>query len=775
MEKIILLILIGLLIFSCSLIKNVPKTDSNIMIIPEPVSIEKTGGNFTLNNMELYLDKSIDGSINKIEGFFIKYISNQSNVKFIDNNSTSKIKFLLHSKPENTLGKEGYKIDIKPKVIIVTANETAGLFYAVQTLRQLFPVNTKDIVSIPCAVITDNPRFGWRGTMLDVSRHFFPKEDILEFIDNLAMHKINTFHWHLVDDQGWRIEIKQYPKLAEVSAWRVDREAFHWNSREVQKPGENATYGGYYTQEEVKEIIAYAADRFINIVPEIELPAHVTSALAAYPQYSCTGGPFTVLPGGVWPITDIYCAGNDETFEFLQNILGEVIDLFPSQYIHIGGDEATKTEWEKCPKCQDRIKTEGLKNEHELQSYFVKRIEKYIVSKDRRMIGWDEILEGGLAPEATVMSWRGFQGGIDAAKSGHDVVMTPTSHCYFDYYQGNPDNEPLAIGGYLPLKKVYEFDPVPEELNTEEAKYILGGQCNLWTEYMPDMKHVQYMLNPRLAALSEAVWSPVDKRDFRYFGKKMKSMLALYDNQNINYARSAFQVYQSAGFNMEEKKFHVELQTEIEVPEIRYTLDGVNPTNNSEVYSKPLTLKKSAEIKAAAFSDGKILSPITSKKCIIHKATGTEYKLVNPVSKKYSGGSEIALTNSLTGSTNHSDGNWAGFEGANLDMVIKFENPENISSVSVGFLHNAGAWIFSPEYMKIEISDNGQNFTEISNETNSHDQKSGDKQVIQLVTTFSEIKTKYLRVIAKNIGKCPDWHAGAGGNAWLFVDEIVVE
>ncbi|MEK9137784.1 MAG: family 20 glycosylhydrolase, partial [Bacteroidota bacterium] len=336
--------------------------------------------------------------------------------------------------------------------------------------------------TIPCVAIRDWPRFEWRGMHLDVSRHFLPKKFIKTYIDMLAMHKMNVFHWHLTDDQGWRLEIKKYPKLIEVTAWRVDREDQHWNHRDPPREGEKATYGGYYTQDEIREIVKYADERNITVVPEIEMPAHTTALLAAYPQYSCTGGPFDVPPGGVWPITDIFCAGNDSTFYFLQDVLTEVMDLFPGKYIHIGGDEADKKEWKACAKCQARIKQEELKDEAELQSYFVKRIEKFIVSKGRRLIGWDEILEGGLAPEATVMSWRGTEGGIAATRQGHDAVMTPGSHCYFDHYQGKQEFEPLAIGGYTPLSKVYSYEPIPDSLTPEEAKHILGAQGNVWTE-----------------------------------------------------------------------------------------------------------------------------------------------------------------------------------------------------------------------------------------------------------------------------------------------------
>ncbi len=775
MKQILFLFLIGLTILSCSKMNNLRDKTSGIQIIPEPESIVLEEGTFTLKNKKLCLKISSNESITEIEEQFKQYISEQSGVKFIEDDSANKIGFKLNKTADKALGKEGYSINITKNAISVVANESAGLFYAVQSLRQLFPVNKDAEVAIACAVIKDKPKFGWRGTMLDVSRHFFSKQDIFKFIDNLALHKINTFHWHLVDDVGWRIEIKKYPKLTEIGAWRVDRGDVHWDLRKPQKPGEKASYGGFYSQEDVKEIVKYAEKRFITIVPEIELPAHTTSSLAAYPEYSCAGGPYTVLPGGSNPYNVIYCAGNDKTFEFLENIFDEVIELFSSKYIHIGGDEANKTEWKKCPKCQTRIKTEKLKDEHELQSYFIKRIEKIINSKGRRMIGWDEILEGGLAPEATVMSWRGFNGGIEAAKSGHDVIMTPTSHCYFDYYQGNPDNEPPAIGGFLPLKKVYEFNPIPKELTNEEAKYVLGGQCNLWTEFMPDLNQVEYMLNPRLAALSESVWSSAKKKDYSNFSKKLKTLLKLYETLNINYAKSIYQLTPVVQFDMEAKKFHVELQTEIEVPEIRYTFDGTVPTANSELYHSPLTFEKSTEIKAVAFVNGEAISNVISKKCLVHKATGAKYKLGKPVSPKYPAKNNFDLTNTLFGSSNYGDGNWCGFEGDDLDMFIEFDTAKEISSVTVGTLHSVSSWIFSSEYISIEVSDDGKKYREISRKLNSHDLQSGDKQIIRLKAKFHKLTTKYLRVRVKNVGKCPEWHGGAGGTAWLFVDEVVVE
>ena len=406
---------------------------------------------------------------------------------------------------------------------------------------------------LPNIVIKDAPRYKWRGLMLDVSRHFFDKEYIKEVISNLSMHKMNVLHLHLVDDQGWRIEIKKYPKLTEKGAWRVDQESAAWNGRRETTADEKGTYGGFLTQEDLREIVAYGQSLNVEIIPEIEMPAHVSSAIASYPELSCFEKPIGVPSGGLWPITDIYCAGKESTFKFLEDVLTEVMDIFPSQYIHIGGDEATKTNWDICPHCQKRIKEEGLKDSHELQSYFITRIEKFINSKGKKLMGWDEILEGGLAPNATVMSWRGVKGGIEAAEQGHDVVMTPNSHCYFDHYQGPMNDEPKAWGGYLPLSKVYQFDPVVESMTPEQASHVLGGQANLWTEFVPTNEQSEYMIYPRIAALSEAVWSPKESKDWNNFSSRVKQLFKRYDVKGLNYAKSVYLVSSNSQISLENK------------------------------------------------------------------------------------------------------------------------------------------------------------------------------------------------------------------------------
>ncbi len=419
---------------------------------------------------------------------------------------------------------EAYHLSVSEEGAVIRAGAAAGAYRAVQTLLQLFP-SEGAVECMPCVEIDDAPRFAWRGLMLDCARHFYPKESLLAFIDLLAMHKFNVFHWHLTEDQGWRIEIKAYPRLTEVGAWRRETRFGH---SALTCPGDGIGHGGFYSQKDVREIVAYAAERHITVVPEIEMPGHAQAALASYPHLGCTDDPLEVSTH--WGVhKNLYNAGKEELFDFLERVLGEVLELFPSKYIHIGGDECPKDQWKTNELCQKRIRDEGLADEKELQSWFIRRIEKLLNDRGRDLIGWDEILEGGLAPNATVMSWRGIEGGVAAARSGHKVVMSPKQWCYMDYYQGNPEREPLAIGGLLPLEKVYEYDPIPEELSEEEGKCVLGGQGNIWTEYMPSYKHVEYMTLPRAAALAEVLWSEKGSRDFAEFRGRLASMAERWD------------------------------------------------------------------------------------------------------------------------------------------------------------------------------------------------------------------------------------------------------
>ena len=511
-----------------------------ISIIPKPAELSVKSGTFLLNSECSLQFDAANEEVVRIADFFNDYLQNMYGYKIEEHSEGRAIHLKISSRVK--LGKEGYVLKVEQNSIAITASEPNGLFYGVQSLKHLLPIEAEDgELKIPCLDIEDQPRFKWRGNMLDVSRHFFPVSFIKKYIDILAMYKINTFQMHLTDDQGWRIEIEKYPLLTEKGAWRVGTGEEAWNPFVGPAIKGKPKYGGFYSQEEIKEIVQYAKDRFITVVPEIEMPAHSRSAHDTYPaELSCTGEPYLVfnMPDSITSDFEIplLCAGKEETFLFLENVLEEVIELFPSEYIHIGGDEALKTRWEKCPACNKRMQDEGFNNTQELQSYFIKRIEKYVNSKGRKIIGWDEILEGGLAPNAAVMSWRGTEGGIAAAKANHKVVMSPTTHCYLDYHQFQHEkNAYPAVGSFLPVEKVYSYEPIPEELSEKEATYILGVQTNLWTEYVATTKHAEYMLLPRLQAQAEVAWIKKDLKDFPDFEKRLESDYQRLEKMGINF------------------------------------------------------------------------------------------------------------------------------------------------------------------------------------------------------------------------------------------------
>jgi hexosaminidase len=499
----------------------------------------------------------------------------------------------------DSLGKEGYTLTADKAQVAIKAKSAAGLFYGTQTLYQLIKLEVQKklpMMSIPLVQISDKPRFEWRGSMLDCGRIFYSVDFIKKYLDYMAMHKLNTFHWHLTEDHGWRIESKKYPKLNEISSWRTGTQFDHSPERQINQ----SPHGGYYTQEQIRDIVQYAAERFITVVPEVEMPGHTLAVLAAYPELSCTGGPFKMPVQ--WGIQeDIFCAGNEQTFEFLEGILTEVAELFPGKMIHIGGDEAPKKRWKECPKCQARIQTDSLKDEQELQSYFIKRIEKFLLTKEKNVIGWDEILEGGLAPNAAVMSWRGIQGGIEAAKQKHAVVMSPTDFMYFDYYQGEPYLEPVAIGGMLTLEKVYSYEPVPAELTAAERKYIKGVQANIWSEFIHTPEKVEYMAFPRLAALAELAWTPAARKDWENFTKRMETQYKRYEDAGIQYSKSAKHVWQKVELDTVSNTATISLRTQSYKPEIRYTTDGNEPTKSSPLYTEPFQISLPSTVKAVVF------------------------------------------------------------------------------------------------------------------------------------------------------------------------------
>ena len=514
----------------------------NISIIPQPTSIKIKPGYIYLKKIKGIMIIENSERLVKIANIFKKFLYPISNLEVLpwDKNSDKYLKIIIRN---NNIKENGYNLTIDAESgIVLEASTEKGLYYGFQTFRQLAPIElekkeSSDTIKIRNCSIEDSPKFQYRGMHLDVSRHFFDIDFIKTYIDMIALHKMNFFHWHLTDDNGWRIEIEQYPDLSKKSAYRVDRERQPWRDWAPILPGEKPTYGGFYSKDEIKEVVQYASERYVTIIPEIEMPAHTSAVFAAYPEFSCKGKRLNVVPGSYWPTIDIFCAGNDSVFSFLENILTEIIELFPGEYIHIGGDEADKTFWKTCKKCQRRINEENLKNEEELQSYFIKRIEKFILKKNKKLVGWDEILEGGLAPSATVMSWRGTKGGVEAAKAGHNVIMCPTSHCYFDYYQTEKDEtNKTAFDGYIPLEKVYSFNPVPKELSNKEAKHILGGQGNLWTEFVKTPERAQYRVLPRMTALSEVLWTGSNTNSYKNFFRRLQYLEKRFKILNWNHA-----------------------------------------------------------------------------------------------------------------------------------------------------------------------------------------------------------------------------------------------
>ena len=646
-----------------------------------------------------------------------------------------------------------YKLNISPGSIIISASTKSGIFYGMQTLRQLLPVDLevrKPIdkvinLELKCCEIYDYPSFQWRGMLLDCCRHFMEKDFIKRYLDLLALHKMNKFHWHLTEDQGWRIEIKKYPLLTQVGGFRKEKDG--------------SIYGGFYTQEDIKEIIAYATERNIDIIPEIEMPGHSLAALASYPEYSCTGGPFEVLND--WgTVKDVYCPGNENTFKFLENVLSEVIDLFPYQYVHIGGDEVPKYRWENCPKCQKLMKEENLKNPDELQSYFIKRIEKFINSKGKKLIGWDEILDGGLSPNATVQSWRGMEGGIKSAKAGHYVIMSPTSHCYFDYGVKSID-----------LQKVYSFNPIPAELNSDEAKFILGGECNMWTEYAPQ-KLIDSKIFPRILAMSEVLWTNPITRNYDNFNERVQDYYKRMDLLGIKYGYESVPVKFSETYSESEKCFYVTILPGQSNIDLEYVISG---EPDKSIYKEPIKICSEQTIYVLVKGTKFIDTNVYLRSYTINEAIGKEIKITNLYSKYYTAGGINGLINGIQGSTDFRDGNWQGYSGVDMEVIIDLGKEKPISEISAGFLQSTPSWIFMPDYVEYLVSNDGKQFTSISKALNDVSQKNPANTIKRFEANISKLSARYIKVFAKNIGKCPDWHEGAGEESWIFCDEVVIK
>lgn len=774
MKKLLLTLAAGIVLCSCG------SHDPQIAIVPYPNHLETGRGTYRVTDRPVTCDSRTDERTQRaVVGFAARLatVTGGTNpVTVADEVPASGIRFVT----DESLPAEGYELNVDGEGIEVRASQFPGFLYALQSLEQLLPAAVYGTEpapdaawEVPCVRIADAPRFAYRGMHLDVARHFFSVDEVKRYIDVMAIHKLNTLHWHLTDDQGWRIEIKRYPELTAVGSIRkatvVRKE---WGTYD------GTPYGGFYTQDEIRDVVKYAADRGVTVIPEIDLPGHMLAALTAYPELGCTGGPYEVW--GRWGVADdVLCPGREKTFEFLEGVLTEVMELFPSEYIHIGGDECPKVRWEKCPRCQAKIRQLGLKDdgehtaEHYLQSYVTDRIGKFLAQHGRRIIGWDEILEGRAPSDAVVMSWRGSEGGIAAAKLGHDVIMTPNSHFYFDYYQSlDTDAEPFGIGGYIPMEQVYSYDPAFPELTPEQQRHILGVQANLWTEYVLSDEHLEYMLLPRLAALSEVQWCLPETKDWNRFIGSFR-MDKIYSQLGYEFAKHIFGVTASYAVDPEKGGVVMTLTTQGGAP-IRYTLDGSDPTASSPLYKAPVTIGESCTFKAAALREG-MQTPVYTRKFDFNKATGRRIALNAAPTLKYTYGGASLLVDGYRGGPVYSNGAWIGFLNEPLDVTIDMQGAKPYSAVTVESLVEKGEWVFPPSSVGVYLSDDGREFTEAALMSVPQETAGSPDGVKPFKVLFPETSARYLRVVARTVDPIPAWHGAAGQKAHMFVDEIIVE
>ena len=734
----------------------------SLYLIPQPMSLEKRENSFKLD-VETHL---IFAPELESEGNYLSNLIESSSTFSVPKNLKSKtitptieLKLVNEFPPELQNG-EAYRLIISEDEMQITALTPVGIMRGIQTLRQLFipafhAQEKRSAWYVPCLKIEDAPAFEHRGLLLDVCRHFFEKDVILKYIDLLAYYKMNILHLHLTEDQGWRIQIDKYPKLNKISSWRKDTT-------------ENL-YGGFYTKTDLKEIVAYAKERHITVIPEIELPGHSQAALAAYPQFSCNGGPIEVAND--WGVfKEIYCAGNDSTFIFLEDILKEVMEIFPSEYIHIGGDESPKFRWEHCAKCQKKMKDEGLANEHELQSYFIQRIEKFLNDNRRKLIGWDEILEGGLSENATVQSWRGMDGGLAAAKDSHYVIMSPTSHCYLDYGLDAID-----------LKKVFEFNPIPEGLDKSLHKYILGAECNMWTEHVPDKKNLDSKVFPRLIAMAEVLWANPDKNNFNEFYLRLQKHYPVLELFGVDYGSEMLPAKINTSFS-DSHELVLLINKNLDDLDIkcRWNCPDCDTNFTDCDYHQPFLDTLPFQLELRAFKNGKLYGEPIFQKIEFHKGVYANVTYKTNYNKSYDGGGIFGLVDGKLGSENFRDGNWQGFFGVpiELDIDLRARGLTKISYIGANFYYYSNAWIFLPEKFQFSHSNDGVNWTTcyVIPKIN-HRQYIKAGQGIQLIESEIEtpISMRYLKIKIEGIDKVPDWHEAAGQDSWLFIDEIILQ
>jgi len=737
-------------LFTFFVLISAATSSSQCPIIPTPDHFSEHTGFFTFSDT---LSVKADGLPAGAKDYLSMHLSKRA-ITLVEVDGRADIQFeAVAGKPDFS-----YKIHVDSNAV-VSFYTPEGAFYAMNSFLQLIR-NEKTIYKIPKCSIRDQPKFGWRGLHLDVSRHFFSVKEIKKFIDAMALYKFNKFHWHLTDDQGWRIEIKKFPKLTQIGAYRDSTVIGHYSDEPRKYKAQR--YGGYYTQEEVRDLVAYAKQRFIEVIPEIEMPGHSRAALAAYPEFSCTGKKQEVP--GLWGVfNDIYCS-KEETLRFMKDVLTEVLELFPADFIHIGGDEAPKFQWEHCSACQNVMKINGLADEHELQSYFIGEIDAFLTQRGRKIIGWDEILEGGLSPNAAVMSWRGEKGGIEAAKQSHYVVMSPTTYCYFDYYQSSYDSEPLAIGGYLPLEKVYDYDPIPDEIPEEYKKFVLGGQANLWTEYMSSMDHVEYMAYPRALALIQSLWC-FNKPDYRSFLKVYlrfhESYLKLND---INFARSVHY----PDLKIARVEGGIELQflgsNANETFTVKRTsmVQGIPEKVTNSNSDKHMLFSKKAhdrfELLSDQFDDTLVYDFHTTKDL------GREIELITPPHPKYDHNGSLNLVDGVWSGEKFKGSEWLGFRDTIIEMIVEMNDSDFVEGLEIGFKEDNGSWIYLPHIVRVYVSDDKIQWKEI---LRGFDIQSGINKL-----NFKRSAANYFKVEIKPLDAIPFGNGGAGTLPWTFIDEI---
>jgi hexosaminidase len=738
-------------------------------IIPSPVVYKMGVGVMSIGN---HFSIDSENLPTEIKDFLVQKLVDIYSIQTVVSTSGRDLKF---KKIANT-PPDFYSITINDEILIQYSSP-ASCFYAVNSLLQLIE-GEKESYYFSKAFVQDYPNFQWRGLHLDVSRHFFSVEEVKRFIDLMALYKFNTFHWHLTDDQGWRIEIKKYPKLTEIGAWRDSTVIGHYSATPRTYSVER--YGGFYTQDQIKEVVAYAGKKFITVVPEIEMPGHSRAALAAYPEYSCTGKKLEVP--GLWGVfEEIFCA-KEESIDFLKDVLSEVVTLFPSEYIHIGGDEAPKTRWKSCPRCQKVIRENGLKDEHELQSFFIQEIDEFLTSKGRKLIGWDEILEGGLSPNAAVMSWRGFEGGIEAAKQKHFAVMSPGSHCYFDHYQSKNPNEPTAIGGFTPLEKVYTFNPIPTGFTEQQSFFIIGGQANLWTEYIPTMAQLEYMTYPRALALAQVLWCK-QKPPFEVFKKSFEDYQLTYlKRYNVNYSKAFFYPQLTIFQNKNGLKLHFKGATKEDVFQLEtHTSEKDNQlsTVTHITQNDTILVNRSKDNQIHTFNFK--LSPEKSSDSAFfelktHPSIGLPIVLITQPSEQYKGDGALTLVDGVIGVTPWKGNEWLGFDTTQIEFIVDLTKKVKIEEILLNFLQDDGSWIHSPESIQIAVSKNKKNWRNLEPQKFTASQSSNAKKA-GMKNAFEQnidLKGRFVKVKVNCLKSIPIGFAGEGKTPWTFTDELIL-